>query len=155
VCVRVCVCVKGPQQMLRTHHNLEAYCATLWWRWLVFFFVGLFSWYFNSYALLHIFVLSVLCTCPNCCIYFSSKTYNLPYTPWRIVGGPPVILNLALVGGEWPSWHPLHFTPRERTPGTHWIGGWVGPRACLYAFGGVKNILSVLGIETQIIQPIS
>jgi hypothetical protein len=20
---------------------------------------------------------------------------------------------------------------RERAPGTHWIGGWVGPRACL------------------------
>jgi len=23
------------------------------------------------------------------------------------------------------------FTPRERAPGTHWIGGWVGPRAVL------------------------
>jgi len=21
------------------------------------------------------------------------------------------------------------FTPRERAPGTHWIGGWVGPKA--------------------------
>jgi hypothetical protein len=28
---------------------------------------------------------------------------------------------------------PGHFTPRERTPGTHWIGGWVGPRAVLDA----------------------
>jgi hypothetical protein len=27
---------RGPQQMLRTHRSLEAYCATLWWRWLVF-----------------------------------------------------------------------------------------------------------------------
>jgi hypothetical protein len=25
----------APQQMLRTHRSLEAYCATLWWRWLV------------------------------------------------------------------------------------------------------------------------
>jgi hypothetical protein len=25
------------------------------------------------------------------------------------------------------------FTPRERTPGTHWIGGWVGPKAGLDA----------------------
>jgi hypothetical protein len=25
------------------------------------------------------------------------------------------------------------FTPGERTPGTHWIGGWVGPRAGLDA----------------------
>jgi hypothetical protein len=23
--------------------------------------------------------------------------------------------------------------PRERVPGTHWIGGWVGPRAVLDA----------------------
>jgi hypothetical protein len=28
--------VKGPQQMLRMHWSFEAYCATLWWRWLVF-----------------------------------------------------------------------------------------------------------------------
>jgi hypothetical protein len=25
------------------------------------------------------------------------------------------------------------FTPGERTPGTHWTGGWVGPRAGLFA----------------------
>jgi len=24
---------------------------------------------------------------------------------------------------------PAALYPRERTPGTHWIGGWVGPRA--------------------------
>jgi hypothetical protein len=28
---------RAPQQMLRTPRSLEAYCATLWWRWLVFF----------------------------------------------------------------------------------------------------------------------
>jgi hypothetical protein len=28
---------RAPQQMLRTHHSLKAYCATLWWRWLVCF----------------------------------------------------------------------------------------------------------------------
>jgi hypothetical protein len=27
---------RAPLQMLRTHRSLEAYCATLWWRWLVF-----------------------------------------------------------------------------------------------------------------------
>jgi hypothetical protein len=26
---------RAPQQMLRTHHNLKAYCVTLWWRWSV------------------------------------------------------------------------------------------------------------------------
>ena len=34
----LCVCVwRDPQQTLRTHRSLKAYCATLWWRWLVFF----------------------------------------------------------------------------------------------------------------------
>jgi hypothetical protein len=31
-------------------------------------------------------------------------------------------------GGEWSTSHPGRFTPGERTPGTHCIGGWVGPR---------------------------
>jgi hypothetical protein len=38
----------------------------------------------------------------------------------------------ALDGGECSA--PCHgraFTPGERTPGTHWTGGWVGPRAVL------------------------
>jgi hypothetical protein len=39
----------------------------------------------------------------------------------------------ALDGGEWSASHPGHFIPRERAPGTHWIGGWVGPRAVLDA----------------------
>jgi len=26
------------------------------------------------------------------------------------------------------SFCPGRFTPKERTPSTHWIGGWVGPR---------------------------
>jgi hypothetical protein len=39
VCVCACVCRRASQQMLRTHRSLEAYCATLWWRWFNFFFV--------------------------------------------------------------------------------------------------------------------
>jgi hypothetical protein len=27
---------RAPQQMLRTHHSLKTFCATLWWRWAVF-----------------------------------------------------------------------------------------------------------------------
>jgi hypothetical protein len=42
-------------------------------------------------------------------------------------------LTSALDGGEWPASRPGRFTPRERAPGTHWIGGWVGPRAGLDA----------------------
>jgi hypothetical protein len=35
--------------------------------------------------------------------------------------------------GEWSASRPGRLTPRERAPGTHWIGGWVGPRAVLDA----------------------
>jgi len=40
-------------------------------------------------------------------------------------------LTLALDGGEWSASRPSHFIPKERSPRTHWIGGWVGPRALL------------------------
>jgi hypothetical protein len=40
-------------------------------------------------------------------------------------------LTSALVGGEWSASRPGRFTPGERAPGTHWIGGWVGPRTGL------------------------
>jgi hypothetical protein len=40
-------------------------------------------------------------------------------------------LTSALVGGEWSASRPGHFTPGERAPGTHWKGGWVGPRTGL------------------------
>jgi len=39
----------------------------------------------------------------------------------------------ALDGSEWSASHPSCFTPRERAPGTHWIGGLGGPRAGLDA----------------------
>jgi hypothetical protein len=40
-------------------------------------------------------------------------------------------LTSALDGGEWSASRPGRFTPKERAPGIHWIGGWVGPRAVL------------------------
>jgi hypothetical protein len=45
------------------------------------------------------------------------------------VGTAPLLLTLALDGGEWPASCPSHFTPSEIAPGTHWTGGRVGPRA--------------------------
>jgi hypothetical protein len=42
-----------------------------------------------------------------------------------------VFLTSALVGGEWSASHPGLFTPGERAPGTHWIEGWMDPRAGL------------------------
>jgi len=42
-------------------------------------------------------------------------------------------LTTALGRGEWSASRPSSFTARERAPGTHWIGGWLGPRAVLVA----------------------
>jgi hypothetical protein len=42
-------------------------------------------------------------------------------------------LTSALDGGEWSASRPGRSTPREGARGTHWIGGWVVPRAVLDA----------------------
>jgi hypothetical protein len=42
-------------------------------------------------------------------------------------------LTSALEGGEWSASRLGRFTPREKTPGIHWIGGWVGPSSVLDA----------------------
>ena len=39
-------------------------------------------------------------------------------------------MTAALEGGEWSAARPAALYPRER-PGTHFTGGWVGPRAGL------------------------
>jgi hypothetical protein len=53
----------------------------------------------------------------------------------KVYGGVDVqfhiFLTSTLAGGEWSGLRPGRFTPRERDPGTHWIGGWVDPRAGL------------------------
>jgi hypothetical protein len=42
-----------------------------------------------------------------------------------------VFLTSAVVEDEWSASRLCRFTPGERAPGTHWIGGWVGPIAGL------------------------
>jgi hypothetical protein len=42
-------------------------------------------------------------------------------------------LTSALDGCEWSAKRPGRFIPKERAPGTHWIGGWVCTRAVLEA----------------------
>jgi hypothetical protein len=37
----------------------------------------------------------------------------------------PNFLASALDGGEWSASRPCRFISGERSPGTHWIGGWV------------------------------
>jgi hypothetical protein len=59
-----------------------------------------------------------------------------------------IFLTLALAGGEWSASHPGHFTPGERALGTHWIGGWMDPRACLDDVEK-RKFLTLLGLELQ------
>jgi len=49
----------------------------------------------------------------------------------------------------------LSFTPRERAPGTHWIGDWVGTRAVLDTVVKEKFPTSIrnLTLETQSSSP--
>jgi hypothetical protein len=44
-----------------------------------------------------------------------------------------VILTSTLVEGEGSASRPCHFTPGERAPGIHWIGGWIDLRVGLDA----------------------
>jgi hypothetical protein len=46
---------------------------------------------------------------------------------------------------------PACFIPRERVPGTHWIGGWVGSRASLDAV--VKR--KIPRLEPPVIHPVA
>jgi hypothetical protein len=68
-------------------------------------------------------------------------------------------LTSALDGGEWSALRRGCFTPspRERAPGAHWIGGWVGPRAILDAV--VKRKIPSSRREsnprTPIVQPVA
>jgi len=48
----------------------------------------------------------------------------------RVVRGIALPMTAALEEGEWTAARPGRTLPRERT-GTHFTGGWVGPRAGL------------------------
>jgi hypothetical protein len=66
-------------------------------------------------------------------------------------------LTSALDGGEWSASRPGRFTPRERAPGSHWIGGWVGPRAVLDAVvkRKIPSPRRKSNLRTPIVQPIA
>jgi hypothetical protein len=61
--------------------------------------------------------------------------YLTKYHAMKTYGGvevwPHAFLTSALGEGEWLASWPSRFTPRERAPSTHWIGGWVAHRASL------------------------
>jgi hypothetical protein len=52
-------------------------------------------------------------------------------TEWGVGAQTHVFLTSALAAGESSASRPGRFTPGERAPGTHWIGGWVVPTAGL------------------------
>jgi len=47
-----------------------------------------------------------------------------------------VLWTSALGWSDWSASRPDRFIRREKAPGTHWIGGWVGPRA---ASAGIRT----------------
>jgi hypothetical protein len=53
----------------------------------------------------------------------------------KAYGGVDILTHIfiisALAGGERSATRPGCFTPGAIAHGTHWIGGWVGLRACL------------------------
>jgi hypothetical protein len=59
-----------------------------------------------------------------------------------------IFLTLALAGGEWSALRPGRFTPGERAPGTHWIGGWVDTRVGLHD-AEKRKFFPLLGLELQ------
>jgi hypothetical protein len=61
-----------------------------------------------------------------------------------------MFLTLALVGDEWSASHPGRFTPGDIAPSTHWVGGWVEPRAGLEAVKK-RKFLILSGFELRLL----
>jgi hypothetical protein len=53
-----------------------------------------------------------------------------------------VFLTVAVVGGECSDSRPGRFTPRERVPGIHWIGGWVDSGTLLATWNATEPKLA-------------
>jgi hypothetical protein len=64
------------------------------------------------------------------------------------------ILTSALDRGEGSASRLGRFTPGERAPGPHWIGGLVGLRACLDAMEKRKYLVPA-GNRTPALQPVA
>jgi hypothetical protein len=59
-----------------------------------------------------------------------------------------VFFALTVAGGEWSASRSGRVSPGERTPCTHWIGGWVDPRAGLDDVAK-RKFLNLLGFELR------
>jgi hypothetical protein len=66
--------------------------------------------------------------------------FKLNTRPWRRIGEWMYNYTHSLTWWTWVvSFTPRPLYPREKAPGTHWIWGWVGPRAVLKAVVKRKN----------------
>jgi hypothetical protein len=59
-----------------------------------------------------------------------------------------IFLTSALVGGEWSASCPCRLTSGERARSTHWIEGWMGPRAGLDEVEK-RKFLTLPGLELR------
>jgi hypothetical protein len=67
-----------------------------------------------------------------------------------------IFLTSALVGLKWSASRSGRLNPGERAPDTHWIGGWMGPRASLNDMEKWKFLpLSGLDSDPLVIQPVA
>jgi hypothetical protein len=66
-----------------------------------------------------------------------------------------VFLTSALIAGECSDSRPGRFTPGNKAPGSHRVGGWVSPTACLDAMEKRKS-LTLPGFELRLLsRPVS
>jgi hypothetical protein len=61
-----------------------------------------------------------------------------------------IFLTSVLVGGKWSASRSDRFTPEERAPGTHWVGGWVALSAGLDI--EKRKFSSLPGLELRLIR---
>jgi hypothetical protein len=85
--------------------------------------------------------------------YAKNKLKLSHYTPRRRLGErmySSYSFTSAVDWGEWSASRPgPRYSPRERTAGTHWTGGWVGPGAGLDTEVRGKILAPVPGIESR------
>jgi hypothetical protein len=72
---------------------------------------------------------------------------------WRYSSIHPLT---SALDGDGQLHAPAALPPRERAPGTHWIGGWVGPRAVLDAEvkRKIPSPCRESNLRTLIVQPV-
>jgi hypothetical protein len=77
-------------------------------------------------------------------------------TYWGSGGIAPRILISVLVEGDWSALLPAASLLWERALGTHWIGGWVGPRVDLDAVAKrKKSLFDHTWSRTLFLQPVA